>query len=54
METKTEVFKVNKKLIIPEDINCQIIDYSFTDIPENIVNLTINKEMVKYIRRNQV
>jgi len=49
METKTEVFKVNKKLIIPEDINCQIIDYSFTDIPENIVNLTINKEMVKYL-----
>jgi hypothetical protein len=49
MDSPSEVLKVNKNLILPEEINCDIVDYSFTDIPEQIVNLTINKEMVKYL-----
>ena len=48
-----ENYKINKNLIIPEDNDCEAgnIDYSFTNIPEKIVNLTINKELIKYIMK---
>jgi hypothetical protein len=49
MDQPSEILKVNKNLILPEEITCDIVDYSFTDIPEQIVNLTLNKEMVKYL-----
>ena len=47
------VFKVNKNLIISEDIDCESgnVNYSFENIPEQIVNLTINKELMKYIMK---
>ena len=46
-------FKVNKNLIISENINCKAgdINYSFENIPPKIVNLTINKELLKYIMK---
>jgi hypothetical protein len=46
-------FKINKNLIVSEDIDCAAgdIEYSFENIPEQIVNLTINKELLKYIMK---
>jgi len=44
-------YTINKNLITSEEINCKIDDYSFENIPESIVNLTINKELIKYIMK---
>ena len=43
----------NKSLIIMEDIDCNAgnVDYSFNGIPEKIVNLTINKEMIPLLMK---
>jgi hypothetical protein len=42
----SEEFTLNKSLIISENIQCQNGEYSFTNIPEKIVRLTINKELI--------
>ena len=39
------IFRVNKMLVVPEDIVCNTGEYTF-GFPEKIVDLTINKEMV--------
>jgi len=44
METGEEV-KINKSLILPENIKCNTLEYSFK-FPKQIVTLTINKEMI--------
>jgi hypothetical protein len=44
METGKEV-KINKSLILPEKIKCEVVDYSFK-FPRPIVSLTINKELI--------
>jgi len=40
--------KMNKSLIISEQINCQDLDYSF-QFPKEIVDLTINKELIPFL-----
>ena len=51
--TTGEVIKLNKSLIISENINCNDgdIDYSFNPkiIPSNIIKLTLNKELIPYL-----
>jgi superfamily II DNA or RNA helicase len=42
--------RVNKMLIVPEDIVCNTGEYTF-GFPEKIVDLTINKEMVPILLR---
>lgn len=44
METGKEI-KINKSLILPEKIKCEVVDYSFK-FPKPIVSLTINKELI--------
>jgi superfamily II DNA or RNA helicase len=43
-----EVRKINKSLIVPENIKCETVDYTFK-FPEQIVNITINKELNQYL-----
>jgi hypothetical protein len=38
--------EIINKLIIPENINCETVDYSFENVPEKISNLTQNKELI--------
>jgi len=40
-----EEIRINKSLIVTENIDCKQIDYSFK-FPEIIVNLTLNKELI--------
>ena len=40
--------KINKSLIISENIDCKTKEYSF-DFPKAIVNLTLNKELVPFL-----
>jgi len=42
---------LNKSLILPENIKCGNVDYSFTNIPPKIVNLTLNKELIPQLMR---
>ena len=44
---------IDKKLVVPEDIDCEkgLIDYNFTDIPEKIIDLTLNKELIPYLMK---
>jgi hypothetical protein len=44
-ETNNERVKLNQLLIIPENINCYSGEYTF-GFPKEIVDLTINKEMI--------
>ena len=44
-----EIVKFSKSLIIPEDINCDIQDYSFEGVHPIVANLTINSELGKYL-----
>jgi len=44
------ILKLNKSLVLPEDIKCDKIKYSF-DFPPVITNLTKNKEIVPYLFR---
>ena len=48
-----ETLKIPKSLIVSEEIDCDAgnIEYSFENIPEQIVDLTINKELAKYIKK---
>lgn len=41
-----------KSLIVPENIYCNVENYSFdSTLPRPIVNLTINKEFIKYLKQ---
>ena len=40
---------MKKSLIVPEGIICENEEYSFSRIPRKIINLTINKELSKYL-----
>ena len=43
---------MNKSLILSEDIDCgNNPEYSFENIPKQIVDLTINKELIKYLMK---
>ena len=43
-------FKVNKSLILSENIECDAVDYSFdSKLPKDVINLTINKELIPYL-----
>uniref|UniRef100_A0A6C0B050 Helicase ATP-binding domain-containing protein n=1 Tax=viral metagenome TaxID=1070528 RepID=A0A6C0B050_9ZZZZ len=44
-QSKTQTIKTNDSLILPENINCQITDYTFR-FPKKLVDLTINKQML--------
>lgn len=44
----SETVKINKSLIVSENINCETAPYSFS-FPEKIVNLTINKELIPFL-----
>ncbi len=46
--TKTGQIKTIRNLIVPENIKCSSTDYSFS-FPEEIVNLTINKELEPFL-----
>ena len=46
--TATQQQKKIKSLIVPENIDCKIVDYSFY-FPEPIVDLTMNKELMKFL-----
>ena len=46
--TVTKQTKTIKNLIVPEKIDCTSTDYSFS-FPKEIVNLTINKELIPYL-----
>jgi len=49
-----EIINFKKTLIIPEGIECENIEYSFTNMPRKIINLTINKELIKYLMKVDV
>jgi superfamily II DNA or RNA helicase len=40
-----------KNLIIPEQIDCRDEPYTFTNIPKKVVDLTLNKEMIKFLKK---
>jgi len=44
-----EIINFSKSLIVSEDINCDIQEYSFNGINPYIANLTINNELGKYL-----
>jgi hypothetical protein len=46
-----EIINFDKSLIVPEDIKCDIQDYSFDGVHSIIANLTINSELGKYLIR---
>jgi hypothetical protein len=47
-----EIVTFPKSLIVSENIDCGVKDYRFdSTLPESIVNLTINKEFIKYLKR---
>ena len=46
-----EIITLPPSLIISENINCEAIDYSFTDIPEKIKNMTLNKELIPLLMK---
>ena len=46
-----EVVRLKKSFIIPEGIECENIDYSFSHLPRQIINLTLNKELIKYLMK---
>lgn len=48
-----EIVKLNKSLILSENIDCKVVNYSF-NFPETIVNLTINKELTKYLFKMKI
>ena len=41
-------------LIVPEDIKCESLNYSFSELPRQVVNLTINKELSKYLMKMDI
>jgi hypothetical protein len=42
----------NKSLILPENINCEAVNYAFDNkLPKEIINLTINKELLPYLKK---
>jgi hypothetical protein len=47
--TTGEFLKLKRSLIISEGIVCENLNYSFTNLPRKIINLTINKELIKYL-----
>ena len=50
--TTGELLVLNKSLILSENINCNDNpEYSFENIPKQIVDLTINKELIKYLMK---
>jgi superfamily II DNA or RNA helicase len=47
-----EIVTFNKSLIIPENINCEAVNYAFDNkLPREIINLTINKELLFYLKK---
>ena len=44
-----QILRLKKSLIVPEGIICENEEYSFSRIPRKIINLTINKELSKYL-----
>ena len=43
---------MNKLLIVSENIKCQAVDYAFNSkLPREIINLTINKELIPYLKK---
>jgi hypothetical protein len=44
-----EIINFSKSLIVSEDINCDIQEYSFNGINPYVANLTINNELGKYL-----
>ena len=54
-DTETgEVVKFPKSLIINEDISCSDGDYSFKGVPKEVSDLTINNELIKYLKKLSV
>ena len=47
-ERDGKVIKLNKSLIIYENIDCKVESYTFK-FPKEIVNLTINKELIQFL-----
>ena len=46
------IVKLNKLLIVSENIKCQAVDYAFNSkLPREIINLTINKELIPYLKK---
>jgi hypothetical protein len=43
-----------KSLIIPEDIDCKKIAYSFDTAPESVRNLTVNKEFIPFLKKMNI
>jgi hypothetical protein len=52
-QTVVEQLKITPSLIVPEYPNmiCSSGDYSFEDIPEDIYNLTLNKELIPVLMK---
>ena len=49
-----ETLKLNKSLVLLENINCENKDYSFSQVPEKIVNLTLNKELIPQLMKLKI
>jgi len=48
----SEIVEFLPSLIIPEDIDCSQEPYTFNNtLPESIINLTINNEMIKFLKK---
>jgi len=47
----SEEITLNKSLIVSENIQCGQIKYSFENIPQKIVNLTLNKELIPQLMK---
>ena len=47
----TNTGEIVKKLIIPENISCQAVDYTFENLPTKISDLTINKQLIPQLMK---
>ena len=53
-DSSNDSIKLKKSLIIPEGIVCENERYSFSNLPPSITNLTLNKQMIKYLMRMDI
>jgi len=48
--TNVEI-KLNKSLLLLENIDCKILNYNFENLPPKIVDLTLNKELIPQLMK---
>jgi len=50
-DSEQKVIKIQKSLIVPENIKCKIIDYSISGLPDRIFDNTINTKLSSYLMK---